>query len=252
MAKKNTEIPKIIHLCWFSGQSFPVEIKWCLESWGRLLPDYEIRLWTARDARAIGYQYIDQALDAGKWAFAADAVRFYAVMTEGGWYMDADILLLNPIPDIFPDSSFLGFNETMPSGIKMQAAIFAGKPGNEFCRRMATHYETVPFITRDGRQNLVQATTLMTDLATLMGWEPWEQVQTVAGDTTILPGLYVTPAPKGVERRHEAFARHIVYGSWQPRKFFPKMQRAVKHFFAWVRYQLVHLSHPAKLPPLGK
>ena len=244
-------IPKKIHLCWFSGQSFPVEIKWCLESWSKQLPDYEIRLWTARDARSIGFQYIDQALDAGKWAFAADAVRFYAVMTEGGWYMDADVMMLSGIPDTLPEGNFIGFNETLPDGVKIQAAIFGGLKENDFCRRLVTHYETVPFVSRDGRQNLTQAATLMTDLATLTGWEPWEQAQTLEGGTVILPGLFVTPANRGVERHPEAFARHIVYGSWQPRGFFPSLQRTMKHSWEWIRYQAMHLGRQSKLPPIG-
>ena len=51
-------IPKIIHLCWFSEESFPVEIKICLASWKRILPDYTIRLWTYADALAIGCDYV--------------------------------------------------------------------------------------------------------------------------------------------------------------------------------------------------
>ena len=31
-------IPKIIHLCWFSNDPFPVEIKVCLDTWKRILP----------------------------------------------------------------------------------------------------------------------------------------------------------------------------------------------------------------------
>lgn len=55
-------IPKIIHLCWFSEESFPVEIKICLASWKRILPDYTIRLWTYADALAIGCDYVSEAL----------------------------------------------------------------------------------------------------------------------------------------------------------------------------------------------
>lgn len=75
-------IPKIIHLCWFSDEPFPVEIKICLETWKRVLPDFKVRRWTYQDAKAIGCQFIDEALEAKKWAFAADVVRFYAVYTE--------------------------------------------------------------------------------------------------------------------------------------------------------------------------
>ena len=56
-------VPKIIHLCWFSNDPFPVEIKICLESWKRVLPDYTIRRWTYEDARAIGCRYINEALE---------------------------------------------------------------------------------------------------------------------------------------------------------------------------------------------
>lgn len=86
-------IPKIIHLCWFSEESFPVEIKICLASWKRILPDYTIRLWTYADALAIGCDYVSEALSVKKWAFAADVIRFYAIYKEGGIYMDSDMLL---------------------------------------------------------------------------------------------------------------------------------------------------------------
>lgn len=78
--------PKIIHLCWFSKDPYPLEIKICLASWKRVLPDYTVRVWTYEDAKAIGCKYIDQALSVRKWAFAADVVRFYAVYKEGGVY----------------------------------------------------------------------------------------------------------------------------------------------------------------------
>lgn len=77
-------IPKIIHLCWFSDDSYPVEIKVCLDTWKHLLTDYKIKLWGYAEAKAIGCAFIDEALEARQWAFAADAVRFYAVLTEGG------------------------------------------------------------------------------------------------------------------------------------------------------------------------
>ena len=86
-------IPKLIHLCWFSNDPYPVEIKVCLDSWKRIIPDYEIKLWGYKEAKAIGCPFIDEALEAHKWAFAADAVRFYAVYVHGGVYMDSDIFL---------------------------------------------------------------------------------------------------------------------------------------------------------------
>ena len=73
-------IPKIIHLCWFSDDPYPVEIKVCLDTWKHFLTDYKIKLWGYAEAKAIGCAFIDEALEARQWAFAADAVRFYAVL----------------------------------------------------------------------------------------------------------------------------------------------------------------------------
>lgn len=64
-------IPKIIHLCWFSNDPFPVEIKVCLDTWKRILPDFQVKHWTYQDAKAIGCRFINEALEARKWAFAA-------------------------------------------------------------------------------------------------------------------------------------------------------------------------------------
>ena len=90
-------IPKIIHLCWFSEESFHVEIKICLASWKRILPDYTIRLWTYADALAIGCDYVSEALSVKKWAFAADVIRFYAIYKEGGIYLQSLSSMLPPL-----------------------------------------------------------------------------------------------------------------------------------------------------------
>lgn len=108
--------PKIIHLCWFSKDPYPLEIKICLASWKRVLPDYKVRVWTYEDAKAIGCKYIDQALSVRKWAFAADVVRFYAVYKEGGVYMDSDIYLRKRFDQFIPETGCATFNERWEEG----------------------------------------------------------------------------------------------------------------------------------------
>ena len=38
-------IPKVIHLCWLSGDPYPAKIARCLETWKKNLPDYQVMLW---------------------------------------------------------------------------------------------------------------------------------------------------------------------------------------------------------------
>ena len=131
--------PKIIHLCWFSKDPYPLEIKICLASWKRVLPDYKVRVWTYEDAKAIGCKYIDQALSVRKWAFAADVVRFYAVYKEGGVYMDSDIYLRKRFDQFIPETGCATFNERWEEGetdYGIQAAFFIGSKGNDFCKEV--------------------------------------------------------------------------------------------------------------------
>ena len=61
-------IPKIIHLCWFSNDPFPVEIKVCLDTWKRILPDFQVKHWTYQDAKSHRLAvFINEALEARKW-----------------------------------------------------------------------------------------------------------------------------------------------------------------------------------------
>lgn len=41
-------IPKIIHFCWMSGDPYPPQIQRCINSWKKVLPEYEIWLWDVK------------------------------------------------------------------------------------------------------------------------------------------------------------------------------------------------------------
>ena len=50
--------------------------------------------------------YVKEAFEARKWAFAADYIRMYALYTQGGIYLDSDVVLLKKFDD-FLDNAFL-------------------------------------------------------------------------------------------------------------------------------------------------
>ena len=58
-----------------------------------------------------------------KWAFAADVVRFYAVYTEGGIYMDSDIFIKKRFDSFIPEHGFATFHEHIGDRLKLQAAF---------------------------------------------------------------------------------------------------------------------------------
>lgn len=92
-------IPKIIHLCWLSGDPYPPKIQKCLESWKKFLPEYEVMLWDGNRFDLNSSSWVAQAF-AKKYAFAADYIRMYALYHYGGIYLDSDVEVLKSFDEL--------------------------------------------------------------------------------------------------------------------------------------------------------
>lgn len=93
-------IPKIIHYCWLSNDPIPEKLQEYMKSWKEKLPDYEFKLWNFDCFDINSSQWVKEAFEAKKYAFAADYIRLYAVYNYGGIYMDMDVEVIksfNPL-----------------------------------------------------------------------------------------------------------------------------------------------------------
>lgn len=106
-------IPKIIHYCWFGNAPKPKLIQNCIETWKNRLPDYQIKEWNETNFDFNMAPFCKEAYEAKKWAFVADYCRIYALYTEGGIYMDTDIMVLRSF-DEFLKYSFFSSHEYQP------------------------------------------------------------------------------------------------------------------------------------------
>lgn len=173
-------IPKKIHFCWLSGDPFPPKIKRCMETWQKVLPDYEIKLWNTENFDVNSVPYVREAYENRKWAFAADYIRIYAMYTEGGIYLDSDVKILKSFDD-FLSHSFFSSMEYHPtqierdgaanlindaghriaddyvSGIQIQAAVMGAEAGTPFLKDILDWYQHEHFVNADGslRTNLL-------------------------------------------------------------------------------------------------
>lgn len=232
-------IPKLIHLCWFSGEPFPVEVRQCLDSWKQILPDYTLRLWNYNDAKKLNCRFVNEALSYKKWAFAADAIRFYAVWKEGGIYMDSDILLYRRFDEIIPEHGCATFNEYVdPNEMepRLQAACFIGEKGNEFCKKMWDLYLNRPFILYNGDMNQTISPYLMAQIALDYGLQRTEKVQCL-GELTIWPTWMLSPS-KSFPRHKDAIGMHCILGSWRKRKWGRRMEIRLKHIWTYLVYHI--------------
>ena len=102
-------IPKKLHYCWFSGEPFPDEIQRYIDSWKKFLSDFEWIKWDAEKALATNIPWVQQAIEQKRWAFAADAVRLYALYTEGGLYLDTDVEVLQSFDELLKQPYLFGY-----------------------------------------------------------------------------------------------------------------------------------------------
>lgn len=119
-------IPKIIHLCWISGDAYPKTIQMCIDSWQRMLPDYEIVLWDKQRVDSLNSRYLNGAIQNCRYAFAADFIRFYALYTYGGIYLDSDVEVLKSFDELLSLRYFIGKEN---SGNDWEPAIMGAEAG---------------------------------------------------------------------------------------------------------------------------
>lgn len=142
-----TVIPKIVHLCWLSGDPYPELIRKCIASWSTHLPDYELRHWDAESLRANSFpRWVYQAVEARKYAFAADYIRLFALYSHGGVYLDADVQVLKSFDDLLSRDAFIGREM---SG-DLEPAVMGSAPQLPWLKSCLEYYRDRSFIKDDG------------------------------------------------------------------------------------------------------
>ena len=139
-------IPKIIHYCWLSGDAYPDKIQKYINSWKERLPDYEIMLWDRERSMKCGSQWLDEAFEQRKYAFAADYVRFYALYHYGGIYLDSDVEVLKKFDDLLNLPYFIGFD----SFGYFEAAVVGSESNNPWIKLCLDYYTNKHFLLPDG------------------------------------------------------------------------------------------------------
>lgn len=243
-------IPKKIHYCWLSNDPFPRKIRKCMDTWRKMLPDYDFKLWNTHNFDINSVPFVKQAYEQRKWAFAADYIRMYALYHEGGVYLDSDVKVLKPLDSLL-NHGFMSSLEYHPtqiekdgsramidadghrikegfvSGIQIQAAVMGAEKGNRFIADVLDWYQTHDFINPDGSllTNVVSP-MIYAQVAEKYGFMYKDQDQPLQDDVMIYRSEIfagnkheVTPA---------SYAVHLCAHSWHPtawekiRKFFGK------------------------------
>ena len=225
-------IPKIIHLCWFSGEEYPPFIKRCIDTWKEFLPDYKIKVWDSNSFDFDSVPFVREAYKARKWAFVADYIRLYALYTEGGIYMDSDVRVFRNF-DKFLDCNFFTSHEINPGvynevearkldsegrnttdesvkGFGVQAAIMGASAGLPFLKNCLDFYNQQTFDVNKTCDLVIGL--YITKQMEKYGYRYVDEEQHLADDMRIYKSdIFVGNA---LMLSKDSYAIHLCNGSW--------------------------------------
>ena len=234
-------IPRKIHYCWLSGKKIPPELQKCLNSWKEIMPDYELKCWDKSHFNIRSVVFVEEACKVGKWAFAADYIRMYALYVEGGVYLDIDVLVKKRFDEFLPYDFFSSveyhpaiiemeksknlLNEdgaskhpsTFIPGIGIQASVLGGTAEHPFFKDCLDYYGDKHFILGNGIYfNKFLSPTVYAMAAEKYGFKYIDQSQLLKNNMLLLPSVIFAGTPEYA--KDESYTIHFSAGSWKPRE----------------------------------
>lgn len=154
---KEEQIPKVIHYIWM-GENMPDDMKRCVDSWYRLCPDYEIKLWNEQNYDFTKNQYMKKAYENEIWGFVVDYARLDIVYHEGGIYLDTDVEVIKPLDELRKEEAFIAYQ---PKYVPYQPAYtinagsgFGAVKKHKMIKTLRDAYDHIKFNAQDLSKNV--------------------------------------------------------------------------------------------------
>lgn len=136
-------IPKIIHYCWFGGNSLPSDVLKCIKTWEKYCPDYEIKRWDESNFDVNSHPFIKAAYESKAWAFVSDYARLKVVYENGGIYLDTDVELLKNLDFLLKNQCYIGIQQ--PELLCSTGLGFGAEKLSPVVHKMLECYDTILF-----------------------------------------------------------------------------------------------------------
>lgn len=221
-------IPKIIHYCWLSGDPVPKSLQLYMASWQKYLPDYEFILWDLNRFDINQSNWVKQAFEAKKYAFAADYIRLYAVYNHGGFYMDMDVEVVKSLDPLL-DGAYALAIERPDGGI--EAGVFGAEKGSEIVEKCLAYYNNRDFIMADGSFNIKVLPKIMHEAIDENYTIKERHSAELVFDRDVVELFsqeYFTSNKNGmVNKTSKSYTIHHFAGSWLPMS--RKIERSLKY-----------------------
>lgn len=211
-------IPKIVHLIWFGKKSYPPLIQKCIQSWYKILPDYEIKLWTEDTFDLSSNSWVKEAYESKKYAFVADYVRFYVLYKYGGIYIETDIEVLKSLDKLLCNDAFIGFttysnkNEDIYHNNKFTVGVVGSNKHHSFCEDMMNYYENKHFSLGFGNYNQRSVNSIIYEYFISKGLNDEELEQCINNVHIYPPGYFLDMVDRKMIYKYIDTAYSLHYG----------------------------------------
>lgn len=172
------KIPKKIHYCWFGGNDFSDLHKYCMGSWRKFCPDYEIIEWNETNCDLSENLYAKQAYDAGKYGFVPDYFRLKIIYENGGIYLDTDVELVRNLDALLVNEAYMGFQSQQQVNLGLG---FGARKGFPLVREMMETYGKIAFKNDDDSLNLIPSPVYQTEILVRHGLITGGRLQNIDG-----------------------------------------------------------------------
>lgn len=220
-------IPKMIHYCWFGGNEKPDEVKRCIASWKRFLPDWEIHEWNEHNYDVNRYLYTKQAYALQKWAFVSDMARVEILYRYGGIYLDVDVEFVKTLPEEYLSyDGICGFEhtDTIAPGL-----LFGITKEHPFMKQLLDEYKEEEFCIHN-RGNYKTINMRITGVLEQKGLQRNNQFQLIDG-IKVFPAEYFCGYDTDVREpliTSNTICWHHYMGSWQKKSVKVILQNILK------------------------
>ena len=221
-----------IHYIWLGGKKKPRVIRKCIKSWKKFFPGWEIKEWNETNLDLDMCEFVREAYDKKKYAFAADVFRFEILYKYGGLYFDTDVKVIKSFDDIINEcDAFVGYEYRMAApGL----VLYESKPFDPIIKKVLDYYKIQKFIV-DGNINTKVVGEYFSEVLEEYGFK-YENKFQQCGNMTVYPNTYFCPYDgygNPVNMSSETRSIHLYAASWMPAKyrFIVKIKSIIYNIF---------------------
>lgn len=230
-------IPKKIHYCWFGNGPKNDLIEKCMDSWQRVMPDYQIKEWNETNS-PMNLPYIQKAYQNKLWSKISNFVRLYILHKEGGIYLDTDVEAIKRFDSLLSDNCFLGFQQEEKYSDWVNNAVIGSIPAHPFIKK-CMELTISGLVTMD--EFYLSQPKVTTKVLEGMGLRKYGMQ--MVGDIRLYPSEYFYPYPwwwkfHPIQIKEDTYCIHHWQRSWMKER--PRTRKLRLRSWLHDQFDIIH------------